>query len=104
MTAISKGSSMDKNVMHLLRCMWLFVAYFDINLHAKHITGVSSTATDQLPRNFYATLPLFPPLTPQVSLLPPPLPPLLLETVSFPKLDWRSTHFSMLFRDTITWA
>jgi len=32
---ISKGSSWDKEVMHLLRCMWFLVAYFDIDLHTE---------------------------------------------------------------------
>ena len=31
--AMSKGSLQDKVMVHLLRCMWLLVAYFDIDLH-----------------------------------------------------------------------
>ena len=38
-TAINKGSCRDIVVMHLLRCMWFFVAYFDIDIVAKHLPG-----------------------------------------------------------------
>ena len=100
-TAISRGSSRDKDVMRLLRCMWFFVAYFDIDLHAEHIAGVSNTTADQLSRNYMQS---FFSSHPQVSLLPTPLPPALLEIVSSPKLDWISPHFSTLFRDIITWV
>ena len=37
--AIRKGSSKDKVVMHLLRCLWFFTAYFDIELNVEHIAG-----------------------------------------------------------------
>ena len=50
--AISKGSSWGKDVMCLLRCMWFLVAYFDIDLHAEHIGGVSNITADQLSRNY----------------------------------------------------
>ena len=35
--AINKGASKDTLVMHLLRCLWFFTAYFDITLTADHI-------------------------------------------------------------------
>ena len=100
-TAISKGSSRDKEVMRLLRCLWFFVAYFDIDLHVEHIAGAVNTTADQLSRNqmqsFFSS-------HPQVSLLPTPLPPALLQLVCSPKTDWISPHFSKMFRDTITWV
>ena len=36
--AINKGSAKDPFVMHLLRCLWLFVALYDIDIVAEHIT------------------------------------------------------------------
>ena len=95
--AISEGSSQDKDVMCLLRCMWFLVAYFDIDLHAEHIAGVSNITADQLSRNYMQS---FLSSHPQVSLLPTPLPPSFLQIESSPELDWTSP----LFRDTITWA
>jgi len=50
--AISKGSSKDKEVMRMLRCLWFFVAYFNIDLHVEHIPGVKNTTADQLSRNY----------------------------------------------------
>ena len=99
--AISKGSSQDKDVMRLLRCLWFLVANFDRALHAEHIAAVDNTTADQLSRNymqsFFSSLP-------QVSLLPTPLPPAFLQIMSSPELDWISPHFNALFRDTITWV
>ena len=100
-TAISKGSSRDKEVMRLLRCLWFFVAYFDIDLHVEHIAGAVNITADQLSRNqmqsFFSS-------HPQVSPLPTPLPPALLQLVCSPKTDWISPHFSKMFKDTITWV
>ena len=100
-TAIAKGSSRDKDVMRLLRCMWFLVAYFDIDLHAEHIAGVDNITADQLSRNYMQS---FFSSHPQVSLLPTPLPPAFLQIVSSPELDWISPHFIGLFRDTIAWV
>ena len=99
--AISKGSSRDKDVMRLLRCMWFLVAYFDIDLHTEHIAGVDNTTADQLSRNYMQS---FFSSHPQVSLLPTPLPPSFLQIVSSPEMDWISPLFKTLFRDTIIWV
>ena len=37
--AITKGSSKDKTVMHLLRSLWLFAAISDIHIVTKYIAG-----------------------------------------------------------------
>ena len=55
--------------MRLLRCLWFFVAHFDIDLHAVHISGVANTTADQLSRNY---MQYFFSSHPQVSLLPTP--------------------------------
>ena len=99
--AISTGSSREKDVMCLLRCLRFLVAYFDIDLHAEHIAGVDNTTADQLSRNYMQS---FFSSHPQVSLLPTPLPPAFLQIVSSPELDWISPHFNALFRDTIAWV
>ena len=49
--AIQKGSSKDKVVMHLFRCLWFFTAYFDIELNAEHIAGAVNCTADHLSRN-----------------------------------------------------
>ena len=39
LVAINKGSSKDTLVMHLLCCLWFFIAYFDITISATHLPG-----------------------------------------------------------------
>ena len=45
--ALQKGSAKDSIVMHLLRCLWFFVAHYDIVLTSEHIAG-TDTVTAQL--------------------------------------------------------
>jgi len=49
--AINKGSSKEPVVMHLLRCLWFFSAFFEITIRAAHIPGTLNTAADMLSRN-----------------------------------------------------
>ena len=83
--AVQKMSSKDDLVMHLLRCLLFFTAYFDITITIEHIAGVSNVAADQLSRNnnicsiFVSH--------PQADLLPTPLPPELLLIVAVDKPD-----------------
>ena len=49
--AINKGSSKEPVVMHLLRCLWFFSAFFEITIRAAHILGALNTAADKLSRN-----------------------------------------------------
>ena len=48
--AIKKGAARDSTVMHLLRCLWFFVAHYDILLIPEHIPGVSNMTADHLSR------------------------------------------------------
>ena len=100
-TAISKGSSKDTEVMHLLRSLWFFVAFYDIRLQCEHISGVLNCTADHLSRNNMHSFFL---LHPQVSPLPVVLPPPLLQMVASRDLDWTSPDFNALFRDIIDWA
>ena len=100
-SAISKGSSKETYVMHLLRCLWFFVAYFDVDMHVEHIAGLDNTTADQLSRNL---MQCFFSSHPQARLLPMPLPPSLLQIVASPSLDWTSPHFARMFSDTIAWV
>ena len=100
-SALSKGSSKDTDVMRLLRCLWFFVAFFDIELRSEHIAGCINCTADHLSRNQMQS---FFSLHPQVSLLPVPLPPPLLQMVAARELDWISPSFNKLFRDITTWV
>ena len=97
--ALRKGSAKDQIVMQLLRRLWFFVAYYDIELTCVHIMGAASSTADHLSRNNMTCL--FS-LNPQASLLPTQLPPSLLQIVSVNSPDWTSPHFRKLFKATIT--
>ena len=60
---ITKGSSKENMVMHLLRSLWFFTAVFDIEITASHISGVQNAAANLLSRNqlerFLAMNPLY---------------------------------------------
>ena len=96
--AVNKGSSKDEMVMHLLRCLWFFTAFFNIRVTATHIRGVDNSSADMLSRNqaecFLST-------NPQASRTPTPLPPPLLLIVSPSKSDWTSPLFQKHFEETI---
>ena len=49
--ALQKGSAKGNVVMHLLRCLWFFVAHYDIMLVAEHIAGADNSTADHLSRN-----------------------------------------------------
>ena len=97
--AIRKGSAKEALVMHLLRSLWFFAAYFDIHMYAIHIPGACNVAADQLSRynmsNFFHS-------NPQANWLPTPLPLELLQIVSMTGPDWTSQAFGWLFSDTIS--
>ena len=70
---LKKGSAKDHVVMQMLRSLWFFVAYYDIDLTCVHIMGAANTTADHLSQNnmscFFST---------QASILPTPFPPPLL--------------------------
>ena len=96
--AINKGSSKDEMVMHLLRCLWFFTAFFNIRVTATHIRGVDNSSADMLSRNQAECFLL---TNPQASRTPTPLPPPLLLIVSPSKSDWTSPLFQKHFKETI---
>ena len=85
--AINKGSSKDTLVMHLLCCLWFFVACFDITVFATHLPGVTNITADCLSRHnilqaFQATS--------VFSMQPSPLPTPITQIVIPLVPDWTS--------------
>jgi len=97
--AINKGSSKEPMVMHLLRCLWFFSAFFEINILASHIPGVLNTAADMLSRNRAAQ---FLCSHPSASCKPMQVPTPLLKIISPKRLDWTSRAFLRHFNRTIS--
>ena len=83
--AIYKGSSKDKIVMHLIRCLWFFMAVFDIHITATYVAGISNNDADMLSRNQASK---FLETHPHMPTIPALLPPSILCLVSLSKLDW----------------
>ena len=48
--AIRKGAAKEPIVMHLLRCLWFFTAYYNISLLCEHIAGVANELADHISR------------------------------------------------------
>ena len=99
--ALQKGSARDTTVMHLLRCLWFFVAHYNIVLMSEHIAGVNNCTADHLSRyhmhNFFS-------INPQASPIPTPVSPLLLQLLTPSGPDWTSATFKQLFRSIINEA
>ena len=96
--AINKGTARDSLVIHLLRCLWFFIAIFDIDLIATHISGIHNKTANMLSRNqlreFFAA-------TPEASQFPTLLPLSLLNLIAPQQLDWTSPSFLQQFQETI---
>ena len=97
--AIKKGSAKDDTVMHLLRCLWFFVAYYDIDVAATHIPGVANCTTDHLSGNNMSQFFL---LNPQVNQQPTSLPQSLIKIMTTPGMDWTSAAFTEQFNTVIS--
>ena len=85
--------------MHLLRCLWFFVAYYDIDIAAMHIPGVANCTTDHLSRNNMSQFFL---LNPQVNQQPTSLPQSLIKIMTTPGMDWTSAAFTEQFNTIIS--
>ena len=93
--SVNKGSSKEPTVMHLLRCLWFFSAYFNIKITASHIPGTLNTAADKLSRNRSQEFLQSNPHTSKVPvLIPTPLP----RIISPKRLDWTSPSFLQPFK------
>ena len=97
--AIRKGSAKEALVMHLLRSLWFFAAYFDIHMYAIHIPGACNITADQL--SWYNTSNFFH-SNPQANLGSTSNGLKLLQIVSTTGPDWTSQAIGWLFSDTIS--
>ena len=82
--AVNKGTAKESIVMHLLRCLWFFTAFYDISLLCEHIAGKQNDLADHISRNH---LQAFLCLNPQAT-FPTPIPPPLHQLLVSPSIDW----------------
>ena len=91
---INKGSCKDPELMHLMRCLSFYAAYYNFSFQAVHIAGVKNIAADALSRGdlqkFFISLP-------QASPSPAAVPPAIVDMALLSKPDWTSQSWRMLF-------
>ena len=82
---VNSGYSKDKELMHLIQCMFFFRAYWGFKLRVEHVTGEQNVAADVISRN---NLSLFSQVLPEAAPQQCPIPGSLVELliVQFP--DW----------------
>ena len=93
-SALHKGSAKDPIVMNLLRCLWFFIAHYDIDLTCEHIAGSQNNTADDLSR---CNMQSFFSQNPSASQRPSPLPASLLAITGASGPDWTSPNFRELF-------
>lgn len=90
--AVSKGYSPDQSLIHLLRCLAFFAAYFGFQFSAVHVPGVLNQAADALSRG---NIQLFRSLFPQAG-VESPIPEVLLRLLVTTRPDWGSPGWTSL--------
>ena len=60
-SVVNSGACRDKQIAHLMRCVFFIEAHFDFSLVAKHVPGVSNSEADAISQNnlraFFASNP-----------------------------------------------
>ncbi len=95
---IGKGTSRDKEAMHLARCLAFFQAEFDVQLVASHIKGAENVLADALSRNNSV---LFRAQCPQAEAEPTPIPEALLDLLLVKRPDWTCPGWTDLWSATV---
>ena len=90
-------SSPDMLLMHLLRCLSFYAAYYRFTFEAAHIPGIQNVAADAISRN---NIPLFLSLQPQATQVTVPRP--IMELLVTKQPDWGSHTWTHLFKASLT--
>ena len=86
----------DEKMNHVLRTMFFYAAYYKFHFSAEHVPGVLNVAADALSLDNVTLFSHLVPQVPQVS-IPVPVLDLLLQEPP----DWRSAHWTTLFRRSL---
>ena len=95
---VNSGYSKDQELMHLIRCMFFFRAYWGFELRAEHVPGEQNVAADAISRN---NLSLFSQVLPGASPQPCPIPQSLVELLIVQRPDWTSPSWTALFKNCL---
>ena len=81
-------------IMHLLRCVHLFVAYYDLTLSIQHVPGKLNVLADAISRNLLQVMHT---ASPPLCQYPTPVPSSLWQMLVTLRPDWLSPHWSQLW-------
>ena len=95
---VNSGYSKDKDLMHLLRCMFFFRAHWGFELRVEHVPGEQNVAADAVSRNNFS---LFFQVWPDASPQPLPIPQALVDLLIIQCPDWTSPSWTALFRNCL---
>ena len=97
-TIVNSGYSKDKDIMHMMRCLFFIRAHWDFQLLAEHIPGEDNKAADAISRNNF---PLFFQVSPDAAPQATPIPQALLSWLVEQQPDWTSTTWVKQFRNCL---
>ena len=80
--------------MHLLRCIHFICAYFEFELHIRHIRGVENVCVDAVSRNLLQVLNRE---APGMDQSPVQVPPALWQLLVTVRPDWLSPRWNQLW-------
>lgn len=98
---IAANTSTDAIIMHLLRGLHFFSAYYSINLRAVHIPGSVNICADAISRNL---LQVFFRENPHARRYPTPIPEYLCDVLVRTQPDWRSGSWRGLLATSLRLA
>ena len=93
---INSGTSKDERAMHLMRCMFFFLAKFRMTLFGEHIPGKHNQAADALSRNDHLS---FLSQVPMASPQPSRIRHELLQALVVQQPDWTSQSWTSLLQN-----
>ena len=91
-------TSRNKEVMHLLCCLYFYEAHFECKLTAEHIPGIHNDRADDLSRNCLSS---FLQKMPLASRTPTPIPPAMIDLLFRVKPDWLAQEWRQLFKRSL---
>ena len=97
-STLSSRSAKDKFMSHLLRCLFFFMAHYNVAYRVFHLAGKRNSAADALSRNKLSD---FLSIFPQAPKTPSLIPPSLLSMLFNLELQWTSDRWRGLFRASL---
>ncbi len=98
-SVLKTRTAKEPAVMHLLRCLHFYEAYYECKLIAEHLPGFLNGGADDLSRNRLLS---FMQKFPGASRTPTMIPAALLDMLLLQKPDWLSPAWRQLFNATLT--